>query len=97
LLFICSFRKAAHIYARYDGLLFLNLGLNDRSVIWPVLYGPLMSVFAYDSYRRFITRCSQIVFRPRKLPKVQFESILEKLKKKKGVQIRQKELAWGHD
>lgn len=61
----------------------LNLGLNDESVVG------LSNItsngrFAYDSYRRFIQMFADVVM---KVPKVQFESILEKAKKEKNVEL----------
>ncbi|WP_034552129.1 pyruvate, phosphate dikinase [Carnobacterium funditum] len=61
----------------------LNLGLNDRSVIG-LANTTSNERFAYDSYRRFIQMFSDVVL---EIPKVQFESILEKAKKEKGVKL----------
>lgn len=61
----------------------LNLGLNDVSV-----KGLAKSTdnerFAYDSYRRFIQMFSDVAM---DIPKIRFESILEDMKKAKGVTL----------
>ncbi|SEK19826.1 pyruvate phosphate dikinase [Carnobacterium iners] len=61
----------------------LNLGLNDRSVIG-LAKTTANERFAYDSYRRFIQMFSDVVL---EIPKVHFETIIEKTKKKKGVEL----------
>ncbi|MCD6157078.1 MAG: pyruvate, phosphate dikinase [Euryarchaeota archaeon] len=59
----------------------LNLGLNDQTVegLARLTSNPR---FAYDSYRRFIQMFSDIVL---KVPREEFEKILEKYKKIEGV------------
>ena len=59
----------------------LNLGLNDQTVegLARLTNNPR---FAYDSYRRFIQMFSDIVL---KVPREEFEKILEKYKKIEGV------------
>jgi len=59
----------------------LNLGLNDKTVegLARLTNNPR---FAYDSYRRFIQMFSDIVL---KIPKEEFEKVLEKYKKLEGV------------
>lgn len=61
----------------------LNLGLNDISV-----KGLARSTgnerFAYDSYRRFIQMFGDVAM---EIPKVRFESILDEMKKEKGIEL----------
>ena len=61
----------------------LNLGLNDKSVM-----GLISSTgnerFAYDSYRRFIQMFSDIAMG---IPKRRFDTAMEDLKDKKGVEL----------
>lgn len=61
----------------------LNLGLNDHSV-----KGLAKSTnnerFAYDSYRRFIQMFSDVAM---EIPKVRFDTILDTIKKEKGVEL----------
>lgn len=61
----------------------LNLGLNDISV-----KGLARSTgnerFAYDSYRRFIQMFADVAM---EIPKVRFDSILDEMKKEKGVDL----------
>lgn len=61
----------------------LNLGLNDHSVIG-LAKTTANERFAYDSYRRFIQMFSDVVM---EIPKMYFESIVEKVKKKKGIEL----------
>ncbi len=59
----------------------LNLGINDKVVAG---IAKLMNNerFAYDSYRRFIQMYSDVVM---ELPKSRFETIIDKIKEKRGV------------
>jgi len=59
----------------------LNLGLNDKTVegLAKLTNNPR---FAYDSYRRFIQMFSDVVL---KVPREEFEKVLEKYKKMEGV------------
>jgi len=59
----------------------LNLGLNDKTVegLAKLTNNPR---FAYDSYRRFIQMFSDIVL---KIPREEFEKVLEKYKRMEGV------------
>ncbi len=59
----------------------LNLGLNDKTVegLAKLTNNPR---FAYDSYRRFIQMFSDIVL---KIPREEFEKVLEKYKQMEGV------------
>ncbi len=61
----------------------LNLGLNDNVVegFAKLTKNPR---FAYDSYRRFIQMFSDVVM---EIPKSEFENIMEKKKKEKGVKF----------
>src|SRR5574344_2847049 len=60
----------------------LNLGLNDVAVEgFATKTGNAR--FAYDSYRRFIQMYSDVVM---EVPKSFFESILDEVKKQKGIQ-----------
>lgn len=61
----------------------LNLGLNDQSVVG-LSNATSNERFAYDSYRRFIQMFSDVVM---EIPKVRFESIIEKVKKIKEIEL----------
>jgi pyruvate,orthophosphate dikinase len=61
----------------------LNLGLNDKSVVG-LINSTGNERFAYDSYRRFIQMFSDIAMG---IPKRRFDSEMEALKHKKGVEL----------
>ena len=61
----------------------LNLGLNDDT-IKGLIEKSGNERFAYDSYRRFITMFSDVVLG---LERMEFEELLEKRKKEKGVKL----------
>ena len=62
----------------------LNLGLND-DVVATMIKGnpdPTFERFVYDSYRRFIQMCSDVVM---EVGKKYFEQLIDKMKEEKGV------------
>ena len=64
----------------------LNLGLNDE-VVEAMIAGnddPKFKRFVYDSYRRFIQMFSDVVM---EVGKKNFEELIDKMKKEKGVQF----------
>lgn len=61
----------------------LNLGLNDVAVKG-LAKSTENARFAYDSYRRFIQMFSDVAM---EIPKVRFDSLLEEMKKNKGIEL----------
>ena len=63
----------------------LNLGLNDEVAAGLIAGNPTpkFTRFVYDSYRRFIQMFSDVVM---ELPKKTFETIIDEIKAKKGVE-----------